>query len=39
MEPKHLIEIKIQVNDTRYLINQCLEMPRKKQLGKWTFEL
>lgn len=39
MEPKHLIEVKIRVNDTRYLINQCLKSPSKEQLGKCTFEL
>lgn len=27
MEPKHLIEVKIRVNDTRYLISQCLKIP------------
>ena len=39
MEPKYLIEVKIRVNDTKYLINQCLKRPSKKQLRMLTFEL
>ena len=31
MEPKHLIEVKIRVNGTRYLINEHLKIPSKTQ--------